>query len=134
MTDARPFDPANEPYVSLATFRRNGMEVKTPVWIAENQGRYYVFSAGDAGKVKRIRATSRVRLAACDLRGNVSSEWIEGDARIVSEPSVLAAALQALRTKYGLQMRFTDFFAKLSGRFGKRAYLEITLKTPPGVP
>jgi hypothetical protein len=24
--------------------------------------RYYVFSAGDAGKVKRIRATPRVRL------------------------------------------------------------------------
>ena len=132
MNDARPFDPAGEPYVSLATFRRNGIEVRTPVWIAEAQGRYYVFSAGDAGKVKRIRVTPRVRLAACDLRGNIKSDWIDGDARVVSEPSVVAAALQALRTKYGLQMRFTDFFAKLSGRFGKRAYLEITLKMSPG--
>jgi uncharacterized protein len=131
MNDARPFDPASEPYVSLATFRRNGIEVKTPVWIAEAQGRCYVFSAGDAGKVKRIRATTRVRLAACDLRGNVRSEWIDGEARIVSEPTVVAAALQALRAKYGVQMRFTDFFAKLSGRFGKRAYIEILLKTPP---
>jgi len=30
--------------------------MKTPAWIAELAGRYYVFSAGDAGKIKRIRA------------------------------------------------------------------------------
>jgi PPOX class probable F420-dependent enzyme len=126
MNDARPFDPASEPYVNLASYRRNGIEVKTPVWIAEARGRYYVFSAGDAGKVKRIRATSRVRIAACDLRGNVKSAWIDGTARIVAEPPVIADALRALRAKYGLQMRFTDFFAKLSGRFAKRAYIEIT--------
>ncbi len=72
-----PFDPAAEKYVSLATYRRNGVEVKTPVWIAEKGGLYYVFSAGDAGKVKRIRATPRVRLAACDVRGNLRSDWTE---------------------------------------------------------
>jgi PPOX class probable F420-dependent enzyme len=62
------FDPAADKYVSLATYRRNGVEVKTPVWIADVSRLYYVFSAGDAGKVKRIRATPRVRLAACDVR------------------------------------------------------------------
>jgi uncharacterized protein len=127
MTPARSFDPAIERYVNLATYRRNGAEIRTPVWIAAVGERYYVFSAGDAGKVKRIRAGHRVRLAACDLRGNVTSSWIGGEARIVSEPALVASALQALRAKYGMQMRFTDFFAKLSGRFRKRAYIEITL-------
>ena len=127
MSDTRPFDPASERYVSLATYRRNGVEVKTPVWIAAAADRYYVFSAGDAGKVKRIRVTSRVRLAACDARGDVKSAWIDGEARIVSEPAVVDTALRALRAKYGMLMRFTDFFAKLSGRFRKRAYLEIRL-------
>ena len=126
---ARPFDLASEPYVTLATYRRNGAEVKTPVWMAGTGDRYYVFSAGDAGKVKRIRATSRVRLAACDLRGNVKSDWIDGEARIVAEPAEVAKALQALRVKYGFKMLFTNFFAKLSGRFYKRAYIEIRL--PP---
>jgi uncharacterized protein len=127
MSAARPFDPGSERYVNLATFRRNGAEVRTPVWIAAAGNRYYVFSAGDAGKIKRIRVTPRVRLAACDLRGEVKSNWIDGDARIVSESTVIATALQALRNKYGLQMRSTDFFAKLTGRFRKRAYIEITL-------
>lgn len=121
-------DPAHEPYVSLATFRRNGVEVKTPVWIAGDGNRYYVFSAGDAGKIKRLRNDPRVRLAACDLRGNAKGDWVDGRARIVSDDASVAAALAALRRKYGLQMRLTDFFAKLSGRFGKRAYIEVVFE------
>jgi PPOX class probable F420-dependent enzyme len=128
MTNIRSFDPATEPYVSLATFRRNGVEVKTPVWIAAVANRYYVFSTGDAGKVKRIRVTSKIRMAACDMRGTeIKSEWVDGEARLISDPAVIAAALTALRAKYGLQMKLGDFFAKLTGRMNKRAYIEITL-------
>jgi uncharacterized protein len=119
------FDPATEKYVSLATYRRNGIEVKTPVWIAEVAGRYYVFSAGDAGKVKRIRATPRVRLAACDVRGNLRSVWIEARARIVSDPALIVEARKSLRGKYGLLMRFTDVMAAMTGRMRRRAYIEI---------
>jgi uncharacterized protein len=121
------FEPATEKYVSLATYRRNGAEVKTPVWIAEVAGRYYVFSAGDAGKVKRIRATTRVRVAACDVRGNVRSAWIEGRARIVLEPALIVAARKALRRKYGLVMLLTDLMATMTGRMRRRAYIEIEL-------
>jgi hypothetical protein len=119
------FDPATEQYVSLATYRRNGLEVKTPVWIAEVGRRYYVFSAGDAGKVKRIRATPRVRIAACDVRGKVHSDWREGFARILSDAEMIAQVRQALRRKYGLIMALTDFFATLTGRIHRRAYIEI---------
>lgn len=97
------------------------------MWIAQAGDRYYVFSAGDAGKVKRIRHTAKVRLAACDVRGKVKSDWMDGVARILTDPADVAKALQALRTKYGAQMRFTDLFSKLLGRFRKRAYIEIVL-------
>jgi PPOX class probable F420-dependent enzyme len=121
------FDPATEKYVSLATYRRNGVEVKTPVWIAMVAARYYVFSAGDAGKVKRIRATPRVRLAACDVRGNVRSGWIEARARIVLDPALIVEVRKALRHKYGLPMRITDVMAAMTGRIHRRAYIEIEL-------
>ena len=121
------FDPAAEKYVSLATYRRNGVEVKTPVWIARVAARYYVFSAGDAGKVKRIRATSRVRLAACDARGNVRSAWIEANARIVVGAALIDDAHKALRSKYGLLMAMLDFMASITGRLRRRAYIEIEL-------
>jgi PPOX class probable F420-dependent enzyme len=121
------FDPATEKYVSLATYRRNGVEVKTPVWIAKGTGHYYVFSAGDAGKVKRIRATPRVRLAACDVRGDVRSGWIEAGARIIADPASISEARKALRDKYGLVMLLTDAMATLTGRIRRRAYIEIDL-------
>ena len=124
------FDPAAEKYVSLATYRRNGVEVKTPVWIAEVAGRYYVFSAGDAGKVKRIRASTRVRLAACDVRGNVRSSWIDANARIVVDPALISEVRKALRAKYGLLMRLTDYIAAITGRLRRRAYIEIELSDP----
>jgi uncharacterized protein len=121
------FDPATAKYVSLATYRRNGTEVRTPVWIAEVAQRYYVFSAGDAGKVKRIRATQNVRIAACDVRGNVRSAWVEARAQIILDSALIAQARKALRSKYGLLMRLTDFMATMTGRIHRRAYIEIEI-------
>ena len=60
-------------YLSLATFRRSGAEVRTPVWFAREASVLYIFRAPDAGKVKRLRAGSRVRIAPCDVRGGVKA-------------------------------------------------------------
>lgn len=126
MNDA-PLDPARESYVSLATFRRDGREVRTPVWIAGEGGVFYVFSAPEVGKVKRIRANGRVALAACNYRGVVKGPWRDGRARLVDDPASRTAALRALRAKYGVQMWLADVLSKLGGRFASRAYIEIRL-------
>ena len=49
--DVADFDRAR--YMRLATFRRSGAEVATPVWFAAADGRLYVFTAEQSGKVKR---------------------------------------------------------------------------------
>ena len=41
-----PFNPAEQRYVSLATYRRNGDEVLTPIWLAQEGEHYYLFSEG----------------------------------------------------------------------------------------
>ena len=99
------------------------------MWIAGKDRLYYIFSKGNAGKVKRIRANGRTRLAACDNRGKISSEWIDGRGRIVAEPEILQRAYEMFRRKYGWRMKIVDFFAKLSGRYQKRAMLEIEIET-----
>lgn len=118
-----------ERYVNLATFRRDGREVRTPVWVAEADGHLYVFSEGKAGKVKRIRATGRVAVAPCDVRGALRGDFVEGIGRVVSEPAVLERANAAFLAKYGLVMRAANFFSTLSGRIHKRAMLEIDLSS-----
>jgi PPOX class probable F420-dependent enzyme len=116
-----------EPYINLATFRRSGVAVETPVWFAAHQGRFYVFSEGDAGKVKRLRANPAIRVAPCSVRGRRKGDWIEGRARLVQDRAAIAAAYGALRRKYGWQMRVTDFFSRLTGRLATRAMLELEL-------
>jgi uncharacterized protein len=125
--NAVPFNAAGVSFVSLATFRRNGLEVRTPVWFVELSGKFYCFSAGRAGKVKRIRNNGRARLAACTMRGDVRSEWADATARIVDDAALIADVYQALRRKYGWQMAITDFLARLTGRYQRRAVVEIDM-------
>ena len=124
-------DPlAGEKFISLATFRKSGKAVETPVWFVDSGGRYYVFSEGKAGKVKRLRNSSRARVAACNFRGVTHGEWIDAEAQIVHDAEIERRAYAALRAKYGIQMRITDLFSRLTGRIGNRALLEISLVGP----
>ena len=117
----------SESYINLATFRRNGEAVETPVWFAARDGKLYVFTESRAGKVKRLRANPRIRIAPCDVRGKLKGDWGEGKGRIVDEPAAVEAAYAVLRHKYGLQMRVIDFFSGLAGRISRRAILELEL-------
>ncbi len=121
------FDPAAERYVSLATFRRDGREVRTPVWIAAEGARLYVYSNGRSGTVKRVRANGRARLAACDARGTLRAPeaWLEARARVATDEPTRARGFAALGRKYGWQMSLLLFFARLGGRYRDRAILEL---------
>ena len=117
----------NERYLSLATFRRNGRSVPTPVWFACADGKLYVFTAGGSGKVRRLRNSSRAQVAPCDGRGRIHGEWIDAVARIVDDPRATERAYAALRAKYGLQMWLVDLGSRLSGRIHQRKILEIEI-------
>jgi PPOX class probable F420-dependent enzyme len=112
-------------YLSLATFRRDGAEVATPVWFAASANRLYVFTAGDSGKVKRLRHSSRARVAPCDARGQVRGVWREATARLVDDERSIRQARAALHAKYGWQLVLLDFGARLTGRIQRRAWIEI---------
>jgi PPOX class probable F420-dependent enzyme len=126
-------DLARERYLSLGTFRRDGTEVRTPVWIVALGHRLYVVTGGDSGKVKRLRHSSRARVAPCDARGRVSGAWHEATARVaegVAEPALRAAFV----AKYGWQVRLLNLVSRLTGRYRRRAWLEITVHNGPGDP
>lgn len=112
-------------HLSLVTFRRDGTEVATPVWFARERDALHIFSAGDAGKVKRLRLSSRARIAHCDARGAIKGPWVDVEATVIDDPAGKQAALRALRKKYGVVMWMGDFFSILSGRLNRRAYIRI---------
>lgn len=112
-------------YISFATRKRSGEFVATPVWFAPHEGSYYLFSAGDAGKVKRLRNFSEARIAPCTVTGKQTGDWIEARAQLLTGEEDCATALAALRRKYVLQMRVGDLFSRLTGRYHRRAYIRV---------
>jgi uncharacterized protein len=118
-------DLDREAYINLATFRRDGRAVQTPVWFARRGERLYVFTEADAGKVKRLRNGPRARVAACNVRGRLRGDWIEARGRVVDDPKTVRDAYAALREKYGWQMTLVDFFSRLTGRIDARAIVEL---------
>ena len=88
-------------YLSLKTFRRTGVGVRTPVWfVVSPDGSYlYVYSVADSGKAKRIRRSGQVRIAASDIRGRIVGDWVDARATIVG-PDEFARAMPLLNRKY----------------------------------
>jgi hypothetical protein len=114
-------------YLSFSTRKKSGDFVATPVWFAPDDGSYYLFSAGDAGKIKRLRNFSESRIAPCTVSGTLTGDWFETRAFVLDDPADQATALRALRRKYGWQMGMTDFFSTLTGKKNKRAYIRVDM-------
>jgi PPOX class probable F420-dependent enzyme len=114
-------------YMSFSTRKRSGEFVATPVWFAPYEGSYYVFSAGNAGKVKRLRNFSESTVAPCTATGKVTGNALDTEAFVLETAEDEATALRALHRKYGVQMWVADFFSRLTGKMGKRAYIRVDL-------
>jgi PPOX class probable F420-dependent enzyme len=110
-------------YVSLTTFRRTGVAVATPVWGAPDGGDLIVWTRADSGKVKRLRHTSRVTVAPCDIRGRVEGPAVDGVAEFVDHadwPQALAALRRAYGLRFSLGHTASQLWHRLTRRPGRR--------------
>lgn len=123
MESAKRF--SNEKYISLETYKKNGQGVKSPVWVVEDGGVVYVRTDPASWKAKRIRKNPRVRIAASDMRGKVTGQWVDGKARFI-EGQEAERKIELFKKKYGSGLRFTDFFNGIRGRHAT-AILSIEL-------
>jgi PPOX class probable F420-dependent enzyme len=101
-----------EKYVLLTTFRKDGRAVATPLWVVPDGDGLAAWTPSDSGKVKRIRNSGRVTLAACDVRGNPRGETVEAVARIGTSADT-ARVRPVLAKKYGLLGRLTIWGSKI---------------------
>jgi PPOX class probable F420-dependent enzyme len=118
-------DLRNARYISFATFRRDGRKVATPIWAAPYNNGLVMFSAGNAGKVKRVRNSAQAEIAICDVRGKLLGDWINAEAFLLTDSEQIRSAHTAMLAKYSWQMRLLDAGAWLSSKIDQRAYIRI---------
>ncbi|CAN7274647.1 PPOX class F420-dependent oxidoreductase [Knoellia sp. LjRoot47] len=102
MDDATRF-LAEQQYVELTTFRRNGKGVATPVWIAPDGDDLLVVTVDDTGKTKRLAHTARVELRPCSVRGEVApgAPRYAARASVHRDAAAIARVKRAIGAKYG---------------------------------
>jgi PPOX class probable F420-dependent enzyme len=106
---------ADQKYLNLETYWKNGTPVATPMWFAEHHGLLYVYSRAEAGKVKRLRQNPSVRVVPCTAGGTPTGSWVAGTARMLEGPDATLGH-QRLNAKYGWLKRVGDVVSRLRNR------------------
>jgi PPOX class probable F420-dependent enzyme len=108
-----PEEIARSRYVSLATYRRDGTAVATPVWQVVNGAELLVVTDAGTGKVKRIRNNPAVTVAVCDFRGRVApgAARVTGTARLLDDTGTQAA--RALLARKYLASRLGNWVTRV---------------------
>ena len=112
-----PLEIVGQSYISLATFRKNGTPVYTPVWFGEDNGHLYVMTNSKTGKVKRVRNNPEVRIAPSTIRGKVTGPEFSARVRLM-KPEEFARARKLINAKYWL--------ARIPFVWRSDTYFEIT--------
>ena len=113
-------------FMNLITFRKSGVEVRTPVWFVQDGTSLYVMTGKDAGKIKRIRNNPSIVVEPSDRTGKTLGAAVTAHAQVISDPAIESHASALLNQKYGFMKRMFDLMALLNGGLKNRAYVVIT--------
>jgi uncharacterized protein len=105
-----PREIQGQKYISLATLRKSGAFVLTPVWFGEQDDKLYVMTRSDSGKYKRVRNNPMVQIAPCTVRGKITVPTFAATAQILS-PENWPGARRTIHHKYWLA-RIPFFWSK----------------------
>ena len=103
-------------FLSLETFRKNGIGVKSPVWFAEEDNILYLWTVGESAKIKRIRNNPQVKIAPCKRFGEVTGEWGEARASMDDSTAAVQHVEKLLRKKIGLGFVIFQFIDGIRDR------------------
>lgn len=106
----------DQDFLSLETFRKNGIGVKSPVWFAEEDNILYMWTVGESAKIKRIRNNPQVKIAPCKRFGEVTGEWVEARASMDDSTAAVQHVEKLLRKKIGIGFVIFQFIDGIRDR------------------
>jgi len=115
----------HQKYLNLETFRKSGLNVRTPVWFVQDGNIILVRTLANSGKVKRIRNKGQLNIAVCKMDGSLLGDWVPATARIVVDQETDKKVDRLLDKKYGLMKKMFSLSSGLQGK--KYTIIEIRL-------
>lgn len=117
-------------YVAFTTYRRDGTPVVTPVWAAAEGDSLFIFSNPNAGKVKRVRTSSRATVAPCTATGTITGAALPAEAYLLSDDQ-MPKVWKLLVKKYGIAARLFVAYDALRSLVGKTRAAGIEVRLAP---
>jgi len=104
--------------------------VTTPVWAAAEGGSLFIFSNPNAGKVKRVRNSSRATVAPCTATGTITGAALPAEAFLLSDDQ-MPKVWKLLVKKYGIAARLFVAYDALRSLVGKTRAAGIEVRLAP---
>jgi PPOX class probable F420-dependent enzyme len=113
-------------YCLFVTFKRSGEPVPTPVLFGREDGKVYLRTEPDVGKVRRLRNNPHVRVGPCNWRAKPTGPMAEGEARVLP-PADHERAYDVLKRNYTFgQRQYENTIDRLPVEL---TYVEVTPRT-----
>jgi PPOX class probable F420-dependent enzyme len=108
---------ADEKYIALTTFKRDGTPITTPVWVVPvAAGKIGFWTSSGSGKAKRLAHTSKVTVQPSNARGVVKpgSSPVEATAVLVMGPEY-EGIRSKVNAKYGVMVTISKIGNTIGG-------------------
>ena len=115
----------DEPLIAvLATLRRDGSVLLSPVWHEWRDGGFNVWTGGDDLKARHLRRDPRASIVVAESQDPLRGVEVRGDARIVEEDAFEAAV--RIASRYLGPERGAEYVRSLGSD-------DVTIRLEPGV-
>ena len=112
-------------FALLTTYRVNGDLVSTPMWFARRDGRLFMVTANNAGKLRRLRANPQALVAPCRSQGRPLGPAVAATVTLLA-PDSSAEPAAALARRYFLPSWLIERFLRRRGGGAPPVYLALT--------
>lgn len=100
-------------YLSVTSFKRDGIGVATPVWFVSDGSRLFALTDLHSPKIWRIRRNPRVLVASCRVDGKLRREHVWARAEVLTAAEDLDRVQKLLLTRYKVSYRIVMLFYRL---------------------
>lgn len=111
----------------LATLRRDGSVLLSPVWHEWRDGGFNVWSAADQLKVRHLRRDPRATIVVAEAGGVLGGIEIRGVAELIADAEVVGAAARRIAARYLGDVEGPEYADSITGDDA------VIIRVAPGV-